>query len=148
MFPFFVGAALGAPWVLSFAPVSWWWLGLIVIGILPFAALKTRRPWLVGLAFGWLAYGVGVSWLHISLHTYGGLPSLLAWAAVAAFTLYLAVFSALALGVYSRFYAQGHSTGTHVYNGLLWAAAWTFFEWAPWHVHDRLRMARSRRCLR
>ena len=130
MFPFFVGAALGAPWVLSFAPASWWWLGLIVISVLPFAALKTRRPWLVGLAFGWLAYGVGVSWLHISLHTYGGLPSLLAWAAVAAFTLYLALFSALALGVYSRFYAQAHSTRAHVYNSLLWAAAWTFFEWA------------------
>lgn len=129
MFPFFVGAALGAPWVLSFAPVSLWWLGLVIVSALPFAALKTRRPWLVGLAFGWLAYGVGVSWLHISLHTYGGLPSLLAWAAVAAFTLYLALFPALALWAYARFSAPGQSSSVHVYNGLLWAAGWTFFEW-------------------
>ena len=91
MLAFFVGAALGAPWVLSFAPMSLWWLGLLLVSVLPFVTLRTSRPILAGLAFGWSAYGVGVSWLHISLHTYGGLPSMLAWAAIAAFTFYLAV---------------------------------------------------------
>lgn len=130
MFPLVVGALLGAPWVLSFAPVSWWWLGLVLITALPYVALKTRRPWLTGLAFGWSAYGIGVSWLHISLHTYGGLPSLLAWAAVAAFTFYLALFSALALWLYSRFSAKNPSPNAAVFNAFLWAALWTFFEWA------------------
>ena len=63
MFPLVVGAVLGAPWVLSFAPVSWWWLGLVLVTALPWVALKTSRPWLAGLAFGWSAYGIGVSWL-------------------------------------------------------------------------------------
>lgn len=130
MFSFAVGALLGAPWVLSFAPTSWWWLGLVLITALPFAAGKTRSPVLAGLAFGWSAYAVGVSWLHISLHTYGGLPWLLAWAAVAAFTFYLALFPALAMWLYSRFSAKNKSPNAAVFNALLWAAAWTFFEWA------------------
>jgi apolipoprotein N-acyltransferase len=131
MYSFFAGALLGAPWALSFAPISLWWLGLLLLAVLPFVALKTRRPWLTGLAFGWSAYGVGVSWLHISLHTYGGLPSLLAWAAIAAFTLYLALFPALALWFYNRFMSTNAASPTgEVFNALLWAALWTFFEWA------------------
>ena len=131
MHSLFAGALLGAPWVLSFAPLSLWWLGLLLLAVLPFVAQKSSRPWLTGLAFGWSAYGFGVSWLHISLHTYGGLPSMLAWAAVAAFTLYLALFPALALYVYSRFaVARAESTSLTMFNGLLWASLWTFFEWA------------------
>jgi apolipoprotein N-acyltransferase len=130
MLSFVVGAFLGAPWVLSFAPMSWWWLGLMLVTALPFLALKAGRPALVGLAFGWSAYGVGVSWLHISLHTYGGLPSLFAWAAIAAFTFYLALFPALALGLYSRFSSKSGSSSASIFNALLWAGAWTFFEWA------------------
>ncbi|MCR2746378.1 apolipoprotein N-acyltransferase [Limnobacter parvus] len=130
MFSFIVGALLGAPWVLSFAPTSLWWLGFALVTALPFVAAKTRRPVLVGLAFGWFAYGVGVSWLHISLHTYGGLPWLFAWASVAAFAFYLALFPALAMWLYSRFSAKNISPNSGVFNALLWGAAWTFFEWA------------------
>lgn len=131
MYSILAGALLGAPWVLSFAPISLWWLGLLLLAVLPFVALKTSRPWLTGLAFGWSAYGLGVSWLHISLHTYGGLPSVLAWAAIAAFTLYLALFPALALWFYSRFAAvRAQSWPATVFNALLWATLWTFFEWA------------------
>ena len=130
MLSFVAGALLGAPWVLSFAPFSWWWLGLVLVIALPWLAIKARRPWLVGLAFGWSAYGIGVSWLHISLHTYGGLPSVLAWAAVAVFTLYLALFPALAVWLYCRFSAKNTSPNAALFNALLWAALWTFFEWA------------------
>jgi apolipoprotein N-acyltransferase len=130
MLALFTGAALGAPWVLAFAPLSLWWLGLALVTVLPFAALRTGRPWLAGLAFGWSAYGVGVSWLHISLHTYGGLPSMLAWAAIAAFTLYLALFPALAVWAYSRFSAKDKTSNGALFNALWWAALWTFFEWA------------------
>lgn len=130
MFALLVGAALGAPWVLSFAPMSLWWLGLVLVSVLPFWALRSGRPVLAGLAFGWSAYGVGVSWLHISLHTYGGLPSILAWAAIAGFTFYLAIFPALALWAYTRFSAPAQSANGAVFNALMWAALWTFFEWA------------------
>jgi apolipoprotein N-acyltransferase len=125
-----IGALLGAPWVLSFAPKSWWWLGILLATLLPFLARRLHRPWVAGLGFGWAAYAVGVSWLHISLHDYGGLPSLMAWAAVLGFTFYLALFPALAVWVYSRFSSGGESPALAAFNALLWAAAWTFFEWA------------------
>lgn len=130
MFPFFAGALLGAPWALAFAPMSWWWLGLILLTVLPFLATRMQRPWLTGLAFGWSAYAVGVSWLHTSLYTHGGLPSGLAWLAIAVFTLYLSLFPALALWFYGRFFAKNNSHGSALFNALLWAGLWTFFEWA------------------
>lgn len=130
MLQLWVGAFLGASWVLSFAPVGWWWLGLGLVTCLPLVVGRSRRFWLAGLGFGWSAYGVGVSWLHISLHDYGGLPSWLAWAAVGAFTFYLAVFPALAAAVYQRFAVDSRQLKPLLFNALLWAFAWTFFEWA------------------
>lgn len=132
------GAALGAPWVLAFSPFGHWWLGLLSLVVLPLCATFFLRPgigwsarmFLCGLGFGWAAYGVGVSWLHISLHTYGGLPSWFAWVSVALFALYLALFPALALGLYGRFRGASSSPVQSVNNALLWAGLWTFFEWA------------------
>ncbi|HEX4856550.1 MAG TPA: hypothetical protein VFV28_07025, partial [Limnobacter sp.] len=133
MMSFLIGALLGAPWVLSFAPKGLWWLGLGLLSVLPFLLQKLKRPCLAGLGFGWAAYGVGVSWLHISLHDYGGLPSALAWAAVLAFSFYLALFPFLAVWIYQRFSVPGYSTSSTSqawFNALLWAATWTFTEWA------------------
>ncbi len=136
--PLLSGAALGAPWVFAFSPFGHWWLGLLLLACLPILSTRlfqANRGWspamfLCGLGFGWAAYGVGVAWLHISLHTYGGLPSWFAWVSVCLFALYLALFPALALVVYGRFRSQSESPIHVLVNALLWSALWTFFEWA------------------
>ena len=128
---FFLGALLGAPWVLSFAPLSQWWLGLALLAALSVLAVRVKsikQAFVLGLGFGWSAYGVGVSWLFISLHTHGGLPAGLAVLAVAAFALYLAVFPALVVVAY-RFVTCRFFQSNTVCKALLWAALWSFSEW-------------------
>ncbi len=136
--PLFLGALLGVPWVFAFSPFGHWWLGLLMLVALPTLAnrfLQASRRWsasmfVCGLGFGWAAYGVGVSWLHISLHTYGGLPSWFAWVSVSLFALYLALFPALALLVYGRFRSLSRTPSHVLSNAMLWSGLWTFFEWA------------------
>ncbi|GLR27213.1 apolipoprotein N-acyltransferase [Limnobacter litoralis] len=132
IFVFFSGLLAGAPWVASFAPFGLWWLGLLQLVLLglyvsgPFAA-KPLKSFVLGLGFGFGAFVIGVSWLYISLHTYGGLPAALAGLSVAAFSLYLALFGAFACAV-----TAATAPVWSRYPALLpwwWAALWTFFSW-------------------
>ncbi|MDX1655245.1 MAG: apolipoprotein N-acyltransferase, partial [Candidatus Competibacteraceae bacterium] len=88
---------LGTAWPLAFAP-----FGLFPLAILLPAALlwlwdgtSPRRAAITGLAFGLGAFGVGIAWIHISLHTYGNAP--LAFALLATFLviLLMALYPAL-----------------------------------------------------
>lgn len=130
---FLTGTALGAPWFLAFAPFSHWWLALGLLLLLFALLVRLEKPsqafWL-GFGFGWGAFCVGVSWLYISLHTYGGLPSVLAVLSVAAFSAYLALFSAMASLLLHRCVVGPNgfkSAGAMA--AFVWAAGWTFFEW-------------------
>lgn len=129
---FLIGALLGAPWALAFAPLAHWYLGFAQLLVLLYLVGRTeqvRHAGMLGLGFGWSAYGLGVSWLYISLHTHGGLPGWLAVLAIAAFCLYLALFPAIACVVQARFSDRSGSLWCAVHNALLWAALWTFTEW-------------------
>ncbi|WP_370261462.1 apolipoprotein N-acyltransferase [Limnobacter sp.] len=133
---FVLAAFLGAPWALAFAPRSLWWLGLLIcsaLGLWVQRLASRGRPWqhafIVGWGAGFGAFLAGVSWLYISLHTYGGLPSWLAVLSVALFALYLGLFAALACVVFHRVVLPLNSARTVLFNALAWAGLWTFFEW-------------------
>ena len=68
--------AAGAVLVAAFAPLRWWWLAYPCIACLFFVChkLSARSAFWHGLAFGYGLYGVGVSWVYVSLHVYGGMP--------------------------------------------------------------------------
>ncbi len=81
--------------------------GLAILALALFAALlwrsgdlgagaRARRGALLGLGFGLGWFAAGIWWLYISMAVYGGMPRLLAAAAVLLFSLYLALFPALA----------------------------------------------------
>ncbi|HEX4844224.1 MAG TPA: apolipoprotein N-acyltransferase [Limnobacter sp.] len=133
---FLLGGLLGAPWLLAFAPQSWWWLGLglccgLGLWVLRMARTQTtwRDAWFAGWGFGWSAFCVGVAWLYVSLHTYGGLPAWLAVLSVGLFALYLGLFAALACAVFYRTASLQTGVAAGLFNALLWAGLWTFFEW-------------------
>ncbi|CAB3779816.1 apolipoprotein N-acyltransferase [Pararobbsia alpina] len=126
--PFACAALLGVLNTFSFAPTpGGGWLELLVIVALFIvlqASRSTRGAALRLGAFGFGNYVSGVWWLYVSMHDYGGMAAPLAGAAVVLFTLYLAIYPALAGAIWYR-----------VVGGIGWrssfafAAAWTLGEW-------------------
>ncbi len=83
---------------LSFAPLGWWPLCL-----LSFAALfalwradsRAAAAW-HGFVYGLGMFGVGISWIQVSIHNFGGMPPVLAGLCVLLLVLAMSWFPALA----------------------------------------------------
>src|SRR5512144_1302038 len=124
---FAAALAAGAAHALSFAPFDLPWLQLLALALL--FALTTRvdgrrSAALLGFAFGLGWFGVGVSWVYISMHVYGLMPAVLAGTATLAFCAFLALYPALALGVAQRVVSSPWLRLT-----LMLPALWTVTEW-------------------
>jgi apolipoprotein N-acyltransferase len=138
---YLVALAAGAANTLSFAPTPHGgWLELAIFACF-FAWLTRTTGWksaaLTGGAFGFGNFVTGVWWLYISMHDYGGMAAPLAGAAVVLFSLYLAVYPALAAGVWS--FCAGHARNGAAaddtpfsptwHGALAFASAWAIGEW-------------------
>lgn len=126
---FFSGALL----VGAFAPLAWWWLSfpsLFSLALLQRAKSPQQGFWL-GLAFGYGLYGVGVSWVYISLHIYGGMPLWMGGLAVLAFAGVLALFVALPCAMAAALAAKTANPNHREAQRLLaLLLLWIIFEWA------------------
>lgn len=113
----------------SFAPVEAWWLQIAALaGLAALARAASPRHaaalgWWFGL--GWLASGMW--WLYISMHRYGGMAAPLAALAVLLLAAGLALYYALALGVWARWRGQGEAP---VRAALGFGAMWLLAELA------------------
>ncbi len=128
-FPLLIGAAaaLGAAHAAAFAPWNLPWLQVAALAALFVAAElagSARRAALLGWVFGLGWFGIGVSWVYISMHVYGQMPAGLAFAATAAFAAFLALYPSLVLGFAHRFVS---APGPRLLLGL--PAAWALSEW-------------------
>ena len=89
---------LGAGSVAGYAPLNWFAIPLLALAGLFFIwhrVASAREAALTGFAFGLGLFGVGVSWVYVSLHDYGMMPAPLAALATALFCAYLALHPAL-----------------------------------------------------
>jgi len=77
------------------------------------------NSYLFGL--GW--FGAGISWVHVSIDQFGGLPLIVSLAIMAILCAYLALFPALATVLAARFIQ------TRAVNILLLPSCWIFTEW-------------------
>ncbi|QSN61705.1 apolipoprotein N-acyltransferase [Caballeronia sp. M1242] len=146
---YLVAAVLGAANTLSFAPTPHGgWIELVIFACF-FAWLSRTSGWKSAAATGW-AFGfgnfvTGVWWLYVSMHDYGGMAAPLAAAAVALFSLYLAVYPALSSLVWSlvagraRFGDEDAVTAREIdaspryaptwHGAFAFASAWALGEW-------------------
>ncbi|MDE0178223.1 MAG: hypothetical protein OXP36_06460, partial [Gammaproteobacteria bacterium] len=124
-------AALAAGGVLplALAPFDVWPLLLVSAGVLFWLLRRTEtgkaafwRGWLYGIG----KYGVGASWVYVSIHVYGSTAPWLAALLVALFVAGMAVFNGLLGWVFHRLV---RSQGNDIAAALTFAVLWTALEW-------------------
>ena len=105
-----VAGLAGGLAVFGFAPFDGFPLPLLALAVLftlwrraESAAAAAK----LGFAFGLGLFGVGVRWLYVALHDYGGMAAPLAAAAIFLFAAFLALLPALAGYVQARLIAAG-----------------------------------------
>jgi apolipoprotein N-acyltransferase len=116
--------AAGALVPLSFSPVDLWPVALLSTAVLYvlLADAGPRRAALIGWSFGFGLFGVGASWVYVSIHDFGNAPPALAGVLTFLFVVGLGLFLALQTWLYRRLGAAKHPV-------LGFAATWALGEW-------------------
>ncbi len=121
----------------GFAPIHM--PGLAILGIaLLFSQLRqqtARKSFFTGFIFGLGFFGLGVSWIYVSIHQYGHLNPVLSGGITLAFIAYLALFPAFVAMLYQRLAIK-----SLLFNCFLFSALWclaeflraTFLSGFPW----------------
>ncbi len=132
-------ACLGAISVLAFAPFSYSALWLLVFAGLAWlwqSSLSWRAAFLFGYVFGLAQFGFGVSWVHISMHRFGGASLLESGLLTSLFVAFLALYPALVGLVYARLRRSVASSFLPGLFALLWSGGEllrsTLFTGFPW----------------
>lgn len=128
--------AAGALLPLSMAPFHFWPLGPLAIGLYFWVLLTAPgRGLLAGWLYGLGLYGVGTSWIYVSIHEHGGASPLLAGFLVLLFASGLALFSMLKAWLFVRFRPASLWSAavlfTVLYLALEWIFTW-FLTGFPW----------------
>ena len=118
----------GAMLPLAFAPFHFFIIALISLALLfrVWLSVSAKRAAWRGWLFGLGMYGVGVSWVYVSIHTYGGVPFAMAVFLTALFISFMALFPAL-LGYMLARFANRLSAGLLLV--FVFPAAWVMQEW-------------------
>lgn len=132
-----IALAAGAALPLALAPFHVWPLMLASAAAL-FAVLRQAQRPTQALWLGWLfgvgKYGVGASWIYVSINVYGAAPPPLAAGLVALFVAGLALFPALMALAHHALRRQGAAAAVQF--ALLWAATEWVLTWLlsgfPW----------------
>jgi apolipoprotein N-acyltransferase len=122
-----LASAAGAASVAAFGDWSLFPLPLVALAALCWLWVRADSPRAaaaLGFAFGAGLFLVGVSWVYVSLHDFGGMPLPLAAAATAIFCLYLALYPGAVGYLQARIRAP-----RPVRLMLIVPALWTLAEW-------------------
>lgn len=112
---------------LGFAPFHFPLAALLGLAIL-YAQLNKaapKRSFFIGLFFGLGYFGLGISWIFISIHEYGHLNHLISAIITLCFLLYLSLFPALM----ARCYSYLNDTRSLLGSVILFSALWVLFEY-------------------
>lgn len=122
-----VAIVCGAALPLSLAPFDLWPLGLLsCAGLFWLWERLPARTTSLGWWFGVGKYGVGASWIYVSIHDYGNASVPLAVGLVALFVSGMALFNLTQGWLYGRL--RQRSSNRFV-NLLLFVLVWVFWEW-------------------
>ncbi len=103
-------AFVGALTTLSFTPYQIWPLAFISPAILLLLLHKQtakQGAW-IGYFWGIGQFATGISWVHISIDTFGGMPKIASIGLMASLIGYLAIYSALFSGLLNRYFPNSN----------------------------------------
>lgn len=121
-----VAVLLGASSVLGFAPFVWFPLPILSLALL-FTLLRDATPrqaFMAGWGYGLGLFLAGVSWIYVSLATFGGMPMPLALLATLLFCAVVALYPALGLWLGTRLTKPGWWR-----MAIALPAGWALLEW-------------------
>jgi apolipoprotein N-acyltransferase len=114
----------GALAPLSFSPLEWWPLALLSVAVLYYLLQKTttRQAAITGWWYGAGFFGVGASWVFVSINVYGNASTVLAGFLTLLFVAGLALCFVLQCWLYRKW-------GSSIFPVLGFAAFWVLGEW-------------------
>ncbi|WP_394130481.1 apolipoprotein N-acyltransferase [Shewanella maritima] len=120
--------AAGASTALAFAPYSIWAiyplaLAFVLFQSRSFTPKQSLQYW---LSFGFGCFGVGISWVHVSIDTFGGMPLFVSISLMVLLALYLAIYPALCGWLLAKL-RPNHSSHWHYLASF--PALWIITEW-------------------
>lgn len=117
----------GAAVPLGFAPFGWYPVPVLALALLAglLSGAAPRQAIMLGWLFGLGEFGVGVSWVHISIHEFGHAGLALSIATMLLLVVYLALFPALMSWLLVR--TAGASRTAFLLAAL--PAGWALSEW-------------------
>ena len=115
----------GLSLVFAYAPYSLWWLPALSLPLW-YSQINLTSPKQAAansFAFGLGWFGSGISWVHVSIDEFGGLPIVATFILMLLLCSYLALFPALSGYLSARF------TPNKKLSLVMLLATWTFTEW-------------------
>src|SRR3990167_10098566 len=118
---------LGAMLTLSFSPYEIFPFAIFAPAGLFIVWLKSSpsRAFCLGFLFGLSFFGTGVYWVFHSIHTFGGVPTVLAIFITAIFIAILALFPGIAGSLVNRYFPRT----TNIKIMFAYPASWVLSEW-------------------
>lgn len=118
----------GASTALSFAPYGLWPIYLFAMAytLSQSEPLSPKQSFTYWLSFGFGCFSVGISWVHVSMDAFGGLPLIASIGLMASLALYLALYPAIAGTLLAKLAPQSQL----IRYLLLFPALWVITEWA------------------
>ncbi len=112
----------------GFAPFSWWPLSLLSVALIFHLWSRTDRATALwsGTVYGLFVYGIGVSWIYVSMVNFGNMLPVMAVIAVALFVFVLSLFFIVPVFIYTLL-APRVSEQLRV--TILLPILWVVFEW-------------------
>ncbi|PVX42799.1 apolipoprotein N-acyltransferase [Pasteurella langaaensis DSM 22999] len=119
--PYFIALISGGIGVFAFSPYDYWGVAYVSLLGLIFVAKNSQKRTALWGSFLWGVsfFSIGTSWLHVSIHQFGGSPLWLSYGLVVLLAAYLALYPLLFAYIVQRFQVQ---------SAVIFAAIWTLTE--------------------
>ncbi len=113
---------VGALTTLAFAPYQLWPLAIVspAILLLLIHQQSAKRALWIGYAWGLGQFATGISWVHVSIDNFGGMPKIASVFLMALLVGYLAIYSALFTWSLNRFFPASTRTRYMLIAPTLW----------------------------